>query len=141
MSGTTLRIIIAGVFFVHGVGHILGFFPAFRLTKMDNWTSRSWLLTPLLGETIATIISVILFGAALLGFVGAGLSIMSWLIPHDLWRTLAIVSSVISLSAVILFWNAFPALIPNKAGALAVDIATLVCLLWLNWPTGPGIGY
>ncbi len=81
MSGTTLRIIIAGVFLVHGVGHVLGFFPAFRLTEMDNWTSRSWLLTPLLGETIATIISVILFGASLLGFIAASLSIMSWLIP------------------------------------------------------------
>ena len=141
MSGTTLRIIIAGVFLVHGVGHVLGFFPAFRLTTVEGWTSYSWLITPLLGDTAARVISVILFGAALLGFIAASLSVMSWLVPHDLWRTLAIVSSVISLIALILFWNAFPALIPNKIGAVAVDVATLVCLLWLNWPSEAAIGY
>lgn len=141
MSGTTLRIIIAAVFLIHGVGHVLGFFPAFRLTTMDHWTSHSWLLTPLLGDSIAKAISVVLFGAALLGFIGASLSVMSWLVPHDLWRTLAIVSSVISLIALILFWSAFPALIPNKVGAIAVDIATLACLLWLKWPSEAAIGY
>jgi uncharacterized membrane protein YphA (DoxX/SURF4 family) len=51
MSGTTLRIIIALVFFVHGVGHFMGIMPALGLSSVKGWSSRSWLLTPLLGET------------------------------------------------------------------------------------------
>jgi hypothetical protein len=40
-----------------------------------------------------------------------------------------------------LFWNSFASLFPNKIGAIAVNIAVLVCLLWLNWPTEADIGY
>jgi hypothetical protein len=58
-----------------------------------------------------------------------------------MWRTLAIWSSVISLVAIALFWNAFVALFPNKIGAIAVDVATLVALLWASWPTEADIGF
>jgi len=54
---------------------------------------------------------------------------------------LAVVSAVVSLVAVALFWNALVALFPNRVGALGVDIAVLVCLLLLNWPTEAEIGY
>jgi len=141
MSGTTLRIIIALVFFVHGVGHIMGVMPALGLSSLKRWSSHSWLLTPLLGETLSRIISILLFLAALIGFVGATLGLMGWLLPHDSWRSLAIVSAVISLVAIALFWNAFVAFFPNKVGAIAVDVATLVCLLVLNWPGEADIGF
>jgi hypothetical protein len=141
MSGTTLRIIIALVFFVHGVGHFMGIMPALGLSTVKGWSSHSWLLTPLLGDTVARIISVILFGAALVGFLAAALGLMGWLVPHDSWRTLAVASAVISLIALALFWNAFVSLIPNKLGAIAVDVATLVCLLLLNWPSKAAIGF
>jgi hypothetical protein len=78
--------------------------------------------------------------AALVGFLAAALGLMGWLVPHDSWRTLAIVSAVISLIALALFWNAFVSFIPNKLGAIAVDIATLVCLLGLNWPSEADLG-
>ena len=141
MSGTTLRIIIALVFFVHGVGHVMGIMPALGLSSVKGWSSRSWLLTPLLGETLSRVISFVLFLAALVGFLAAALGLMGWLVPHDSWRTLAVVSAVISLVAIVLFWNAFVALIPNKVGAIAVDLATLICLLMLNWPSEADIGF
>jgi hypothetical protein len=141
MSGTTLRIIIALVFLVHGVGHVMGIMPAVGLSSVKGWSSRSWLLTPLLGDTIARIISIVLFAAALVGFLAAALGLMGWLVPHDSWRTLAIASAVISLIALALFWNAFVSFIPNKLGAIAVDVATLVCLLVLNWPSEADIGF
>jgi hypothetical protein len=141
MSGTTLRIIIALVFFVHGVGHFMGIMPALGLSSVKGWSSHSWLLTPLLGEAASRIISIILFAAALVGFLAAALGLMGWLVPHDSWRTLAIVSAVISLIALALFWNAFVSLIPNKLGAIAVDVATLVCLLGLNWPSEADLGF
>ena len=141
MSPTVLRTIIALVLFVHGIGHVMAFFPALGISSTETWHARSWLLTSVIGESASKVILVILFGAALLGFVGAALALMGWLVPHDIWRTLSIVSAVISLIAIVLYWNAFVALFPNKIGALAVDIAVLVCLLFLNWPSEADIGY
>lgn len=141
MSPTLLRILIAGVFFVHGVGHTMGLLPITGLASSESWTAESWLLTGILGDTITRVIGFILFLIAFLGFVGAALALMGWLVPHELWRTLAIWSAVISLIAVILFWNAFVTLFPSKIGAIAVDVATLVALLWANWPTEADIGY
>jgi len=141
MSGTTLRIIIAFVLFVHGAGHSMGVLAAVGLSSIDTWNPRSWLLTNILGDTLSRIICIILFAAALVGFVAAALGLMGWVVPHDLWRTLALVSAVVSLIAIILFWNAFVAFFPNKVGAIAVNVAVLVCLLWLNWPSETDIGF
>ena len=149
MSGTVLRAIIAFVFAFHGVGHAMGVIPALGIVDvggssqgwMKNWSSRSWLLTSLLGDTISSVLCAILYGAALIGFIGAALALLGWGVPHEWWRTLAVVSSVISLVALLLFWNALMMLFPHKVGALAVNIATLVCLLVLNWPTEAAIGF
>jgi len=141
MSGMTLRIIIAVVLFIHGIGHSMGVMPALRLGDVTGWNSRSWLLTPLIGETASRVLSAVLFLVALVGFIGSALALMGWLVPHEWWRPLAVVSAVISLVTVALFWNAFVALFPNKVGALGVDLATLVCLLVLNWPSEAAIGY
>jgi hypothetical protein len=141
MSPTTLRIIIAAVLFIHGIGHFMGVIPGLQLANVKGWNSRSWLLTPLIGEAASRILSIVLFMVALVGFIASALALLGWLIPHGWWRTLAIVSAVISLITVVLFWNAFVSLIPNKVGALGVDIAVLVCLLMLNWPTEADIGF
>jgi hypothetical protein len=141
MSSITLRIIIAAVLFIHGIGHFMGVMPALRLVDVKGWNSRSWLLTPLIGETASRILSILLFLAALVGFVAAALALVGWLVPHESWRMLAVVSAVISIVTIALFWNAFVSLIPNKVGALGVDIAVLVCLLVLNWPSEADIGY
>ena len=141
MSGTTLRIIIALVLFVHGIGHVMGILPILGFSTIETWNTRSWLLTGLLGDTITRIIGFILFAAALIGFVGATLGLMDWLVPHEWWRPLATVSAVISLVAIALFRNAFVAFFPNKIGAIAVDAAVLIGLLLANWPTEAQLGY
>ena len=149
MSPTILSIIIAGVLAFHGVGHAMGIIPALQIPFFQNqagawaknWSSHSWLLTPLLGDTAGRIISIILFAVPLIGFLGAALGLMGWLVPHEWWRTLAIVSAVISLVALALFWNAFIYLFPHKVGAIAVNVAVLVGLLWANWPSEADIGY
>jgi len=141
MSPTTLRLIIGLVLLVHGIGHVMAFLPALNITSTDKWHHRSWLLVPVIGDTASRVISIILYGAAFIGFIAAALGLFGWLVPHDLWRSLAVVSAVISLIALALFWNSFASLFPNKIGAIAVNIAVLVCLLWLNWPTEADIGY
>lgn len=141
MSGVTLRAVMAAVFFVHGIGHFMGVMPALRIVDVKGWNSHSWLLTPMIGETASRVLSAILFLAALAGFILAALSLLGWLLPHDWWRTLAVASSALSLVTIVLFWNAFVALVPNKVGAIGVDIAVLICLLVMGWPSEVDIGY
>jgi hypothetical protein len=149
MSGTVLRGIIGFVFAFHSVGHAMGMIPALGIINvgasspdwLKNWSSHSWLLTDLLGATVSRVLCVVLYLAALLGFAGTALAVLGWGIPHDWWRTLAIVSAAISLIALILYWNALIFLFPHKVGALAINIATLLCLLVLNWPTEANLGF
>ncbi|GAG01007.1 unnamed protein product, partial [marine sediment metagenome] len=74
-------------------------------------------------------------------FVASALGLLGWLVPHEWWRTLAVVSAAVSIVTIMVFWNAFVSLFPNKVGAIGVDIVVLVCLLWLNWPTEAALGY
>jgi hypothetical protein len=142
MSGTVLRAIVACVFAFHGVGHAMGIIPALGIMNIQgsnqgwlkNWSSRSWLLTRPLGDTASRILCAVLYLAALIGFLGAALALLGWGIPHDWWRTLAIISAVVSLAALLLYWNALIFLFPHKVGALAINVVTLACLLLLNWP-------
>ncbi len=141
MSPSTLRTIIGLILLVHGIGHCMAFFPALNISSTEKWHHRSWLLTPLIGDAASRVISIILFGAAFVGFIAAALGLFGWLVPHDSWRMLAVISAVISLVALALFWNAFVTFFPNKVGAIAVDVAVLVGLLILNWPTEADIGF
>jgi hypothetical protein len=141
MSVTTLGIIIALVLFLHGIGHVMGLIPILGIASTETWHAQSWLLTDLIGETASRIVGFVLFAAGLVGFIGAALGLMDWLVPHDAWRTLAIVSAVISFIAIALFWNAFVMLFPNKIGAIAVNAAVLIGLLMASWPTELQLGY
>jgi hypothetical protein len=133
MSPQTLRFLIPAVLIVHGVGHTMGILPALGLASTDTWHSRSRLLTPVLGDKAARAISVILWLVAVLGAIGAGLGAFGLPVTQSSWRTLAVVSAIVSLVGLVLFWNAFSAFF-NKAGAIGVDVASLVGILMLNWP-------
>jgi len=149
MSATLLRAIVALIFAFHGVGHAMGIIPALGLAGgegasqgwLQNWSSRSWLLTDLLGDAVSRVVCAALYGLALVGFVGAALGLLGWGLPHDWWRPLATISAVISLLALVLFWDALIFLFPHKVGALAINVATLVCLLALNWPAEANLGF
>lgn len=129
MSEHTIRIITALVFIVHGIGHLMALFPALNISSTERWHHRSWLLSGILGDPASRILVVILFGITSIGFIAAGLGLFSWLVPHSAWQTLALVSAVISLVALGVFWNAFASFFPNKIGAIAVNAATLWGLL------------
>jgi hypothetical protein len=111
----------------------MGILCAVGLTETETWHSRSWLLTPLLGDTPARAISVVIWAVATLGAIGAGLGAFGWPVTQEAWRTWAVVSSIVSLVGLGFFWHAFAA-IHNKLGAIAVDVAALVAILWANWP-------
>lgn len=129
MSTATLRTITGLVLIVHGIGHSMALLPALNIASTEKWHFRSWLLTGVLGDTVSRALVVALFGAALIGFIAAGLGLFGVLVPHSAWQRLALISAVIGLVALALFWNAFVTFFPNKIGALAVNIATLWALL------------
>lgn len=132
MSESTVRIITGLVLIVHGIGYSMALFPALNLVSNENWHHRSRLLGNILSDTASRVIVVILFGAVAIGFIAAGLAVFGWLVPHDWWQTLAIVSAIVGLIALALFWNAFAAFFPNKVGAIVVNVAVLWALLGTN---------
>jgi hypothetical protein len=122
MSTQTIRILIAGALLVHGIGHTLGIWkPARSLPFLDM--SQSTL--GLAGGVIWVLVAI--------GFLASFMSFYGILLPAGWWRPLAIVFAVISLAGLILFGRSWP--IFNLIGAYAMNIATLVALLWLHWPT------
>ena len=135
MSSQTLRIIISIVLIVHGIGQLMGTLPALGLINTENWHARSWLLTPALGAPAARIISIALWVTAFAGFVAAGAGAFGWPVTSGSWRTIAVVASIISLVTLALYWNAFAVLIPNKVGSIAVNVAAIVAILGLDWPS------
>lgn len=132
MSASTVRLITGLVLIVHGIGYALAFFPAMNITKVDNWNYQSWLLSGTVGDTASRVIVIVLFGIPFIGFIAAGLGIFNFLVPHEWWQTLAIVSAIVGLIALVLFWNAFPSLFPNKIGAIVVNVLVLWALLGTN---------
>jgi hypothetical protein len=125
--------IIAMVFFIHGIGHIMCLLPALGMNVSPTWNSHSWLLSDLMGQRATNILAVIIWLTTVIGFLLAALALLGWGVPHEWWRPLAVVSAVMSLIGIILFWNAFASWF-NKAGAIAVDLAVLIGLLVMHWP-------
>lgn len=132
MSTTTIRLITGLVLIIHGIGHAMAFIPALNLFGNEHWHYRSWLLSNMLGDTVSRVLIIILFAIPFFGFIAAGLGIFNVLIPHELWPKLAVISAVVGLVALAIFWNAFASLFPNKIGAVAVNLAVLWALLGAN---------
>jgi hypothetical protein len=124
--------IIALVLLLHGIGHVLGLFPTLGWARRPNWTDRSWLLTGLLGETATRRLNALIWLAATLGFVVAGMGLLGQFISAGAWQTLAVLAAFVSLLGIIFYWQAFPDKV-NKVGAILIDIVLLVALLWERW--------
>jgi len=120
MSAQTIRILIAGALFVHGIGHILGFFKPPRQGTFN------------LPDPTLRLLSGIFWALAVVGFVVASLSFYGILLPANWWRPAAILFAAVSLVGLILFGRSWPAF--NFIGATALNVAVLVALLWLHWP-------
>ena len=121
MSPQTIRILIAGGLFVHGVGHSLGFFKP----------CRSWILSSFSEHALRTTANVF-WSLAAVGFVISTLGFLAVLVPATLWRPLAVLSSLFSLLGLVLFIGNWPVF--NTIGAIGFNLVVLVALLGLKWP-------
>jgi hypothetical protein len=135
MSVQTISLVIVAVLFLHGIAH-LGALAAllvnWRGHDTDGWRSaRSWIL-PSLAPSAATTVASAFWVLSAIGFVAAAMSFWGVLFPGDLWRQLAVVSSIVSGIGIIIFLGRWPVF--NTTAALGVNIAVLVARFWLNWP-------
>ena len=128
MSEKNLRLVLGLVILVHGIGHSMGVLASINYFSTDSWHGRSWLLSPLIGGSAARVIGIVLFGAITACFLLCGLSYLSWGLPADLWKPLALYGSIASMIAIFMYWNSFSAFF-NKAGALLVNVGLLYGLL------------
>lgn len=126
-----VKIVIAVVLFAHGIGHVLGPLQVFRVAQANPaWAGDSWLLTGVAGQTVSNVVGLVLWIAAMIGFVAAAAVVMGWL-PASWWVPLAVGSSVVSLVAIALFPNAFP--VTSTVGAVVVDAAVLAAVVVFKW--------
>jgi hypothetical protein len=124
MSGEMWRYIIAVVLIAHGIGHVGG--PWFF--------GRSW-LSPALAGGMVRWLFIVLWLAAMLGFVGAGIGVLA---QREWWRTLAIAASVLSIPVAALFLGS--AATQPLINASVMDVVVLLRLLWARWPSAELIG-
>ena len=126
-----VRILIALVLFAHGIGHSLGMLQVFKVATVNpEWNGDSWLLTGFLGTTASQVVGIVTWSIAMVGFILAAAVVMGWL-PVAWFGPIAATSSVASLLGIVLFPFAFPTF--STIGAVVVDVATLVAVVWLHW--------
>ena len=143
MSDQTIKLIAAGVLLLHGLGHggALGALAWIRLrpgSSTGDWhAARSWLVPSLPGDTATTLASA-LWIVSLVGFVIAAMSFWGVVVPSGVWRPLAVASALVSATGIVLFFGTWPTF--NMLAALGVNVAVLVAVVWLRWPSEAMLG-
>jgi hypothetical protein len=132
MSESAIRILVALVFIAHGLGHGLAALPfvGFKLSKPHS--AESWILSDRIGKRNARVACLVIHTIALILFVAAGAALAGWGFHGRDWEALAVSGALFSSFGLILFWNAFPFLVPNKVGVILVNGATLLFVLVLR---------
>ncbi len=134
MSGSFWRIVVALVILAHGIGHVLFLAPCLGITQWGQ-SAHSWLLTKTLGDGATRVIGSLLWLVVIVGFVAAGIGLLgqgAW------WRTLAVASAGVSLLALVLFVSGSST--QPVLSAAVMDIAILVALVWIHWPSVELVG-
>ena len=131
-----MKTIIALFLITHGLVHIaLAAAPnpddtGSKAGAFFTSRERSWLLTRLgLNPSMIRWTGIVLVSSATLGFILAGLGVFGVPGLVEIWRSAAILSAVISLVLLALYWH------PWLIVGILIDIGILVSLLWANWPS------
>ena len=143
MSDQTIKLIAAGVLLLHGLGHggALGALAWMRLrpgTNAGDWlAARSWLAPSLPGNSATTVASAFWI-VSLMGFVIAAMSFWGIVVPASVWRPLAVAAALVSATGIVLFFGTWPTF--NTLAALGVNVAVIVAIVWLRWPSDAMLG-
>ncbi len=135
VNGDLLKILVGGVVGAHGIGHVMGWLPAWGIAKIEGVSTRSWLLTDTLGERFSGVLGGALWLLPTIGFVTAAAGLFA---GQAWWRPLAIGSAVLSLAAIALFWEALP--VGSRVGAIGVNLVVVAGLVMAGWPSASSVG-
>ena len=114
-----VRIFLGILLIAHGLVHLLWFAPnddPRRPFRLD----RSWLMSEGTRKPVAVaLVALIVAGFALLGLA-------VWGVPGlvSIWPALAIAAAVVSLAALVLFWDR------QLVWGVAIDVAIIAVALW-----------
>lgn len=128
MSNDVARWLVAGAVLVHAIGHVV-FIPMLSSILKLQVAEQSWLLTPLVGESMARWASSLAVAVAMLLLAlaaGGAIAGLPW------WRAAAIAGAVGSIGVVVLLWQWTPT--SAAFSSTAFDVVILVALLGLRWP-------
>jgi hypothetical protein len=128
MDTTLTTLLAGGVLAAHGIGHTLGWLPAFGVAAIDGVSSRSWVLTGPLGDTASRVVAGTLFLVPMAGFLLAAGGLVT---GQPWWRQVAVASAVCSLAATALYPQAFPT--SSTFGSVAANVIVLAGILVLGW--------
>jgi hypothetical protein len=123
-----VKLVGAGVLGAHGIGHLLGWMPAWGIAQFEGVSSLSWLLTGIVGDGGTRLAAGGLFLVPTVGFVAAAAGLM---LGMPWWRQVAVGSAVVSLAATALFPQALTT--GSTAGSVAVNLVVLYGLLVAGW--------
>ena len=131
-----LRFVVGAFIVLHGLVHLLYFGQSQRLFELRPgmiWPDGSWAFSRLLGDEATRILASISYALAAIGFVAGGIGI---LVRQAWWRPVVVGSAAFSAVIIILFWDEELHKLDDKGGiALLINIAILVALLVLRWPS------
>ncbi len=60
------------------------------------------------------------------------------MVPVGVWQPLAVASALVSGAGIVLFFGTWPMF--NTLAALGMNVAVLVAVLWLSWPSEAMLG-
>jgi len=128
MDSGVARLVVAAVLGAHGLGHVLGWLPAWGVAQFEGVSSRSWVLSPALGVDGARLVAGAAFLVPTAGFLMAAAGL---LLGEPWWRQVAVGSAVASLLCTAVFPGAFPA--GSTIGSVAVNVIVIVGIGLAGW--------
>ena len=128
MDTGVIKLVACGVLAAHGIGHALGWMPAFGVASFQGVSGRSWALTAVIGDGGARLVCGVLFVVPMVGFVLAAVGLLT---GQAWWRQAAVGSAAISLLATALYPHAFTT--GSTIGSVIVNVAVLYGILVAGW--------
>ena len=124
------RYLIAALILAHGLVHLWYVVLSQRLVEYEadmGWTGRSWLFTPLMGDSATRWMAAIIFSLLTVVFVTGGVGLLA---RQDWWRPLTVFAASLSTVSILLFWDGGGQMLVQKGLiGLVIDIIILAVLL------------
>ncbi|MCC6496986.1 MAG: hypothetical protein IT193_12105 [Propionibacteriaceae bacterium] len=121
-----LPVLVSGaVLGAHGIGHVIGWLPAWGLASFQQVSRKSWALDPVVGQRISESVAGVLYLLPTIGFIAAAGALAT---GQPWWRDVAVVSAIGSLLASVLFPAALPP--SSLVGSTALNLIVLGLAVW-----------